>query len=291
MRRFVLKAILFCFTGFLILNIYGYFRMNSDSLSGHLKGYRLFKVVEKSKKKITSQPGVVFLGDSVGRQLFPESIPNSLASNASVLAVGNYILAYNAIEANKRLKYIVFVAMPRSIGHRFERTTTYHAFMKPFYRFENLKHISESLYGKINRKKWSHFVLFPLIKMAPCFSDISFSRGARKPPDILSDIAVEYLKKLYELCKEHKITLILVSPPVSVYYEKETENWTRMKKQISLNKMGPIFNGYFESIIYLDESYFKSDHVHFKRGYLKKKRRGIVKKMLPGYVPFDDTLH
>lgn len=129
----------------------------------------------------------------------------------------------------------------------------------------------------------ARFVLFPFVKAAPCFSDIDFSNEAEKPADILSDTAVEYLKKLQTLCKENHIDLIAISPPVRERWEKRTKNWKKMKEQIVQNGLDDIFKEYFKRIIYLDKKYFK-DHVHLHWDYLNKNRAVLLSRMLPKEV-------
>ena len=284
MKRFIFKAAGFLVLGFLILNFFGYLLIHSDGLSKLLSWGPVLAVVEKSKRAMPPGSTVLILGDSVGNQFFPAHMfPVSLAANGSVLAAGHYILAHNAIKRNKQLKYVVLLSVPFVIGHQFARSRTYNNFMKPFYRFENLRYISDQLQEKINKRIMARLVLFPFVKTAPCFSDIDFSTGTEKPAYILSDTAIEYLKKLQTLCRNNGIDLIVVSPPIQERWGKITKNWEKMKAQIVQNGLDDIFKTYFNRIIYLDNNNFM-DHVHLQWDYLNKNRAALISRMLPKEV-------
>lgn len=62
--------------------------------------------------------------------------------------------------------------------------------------------------------------------------------------------------------------LIFRSPPVSIRWKEETEDWSRMKKQVSKEGLDSAFEGYFESIRFLDEAEFR-DGLHLTDRYLK----------------------
>jgi len=286
MKRFILKLTGFLALGFFILNGYGYLTLHSDALSNTLSWKHILAAVKKSKKSLPSGASVVILGDSIGQQLFPrETVPNSLISNGAVLAVGHYILANNAIKRNKNLKYIVLVSAPWVLGHQFEWELTYNFFMKPFYTFENLRHISKPLFEKINKRKMTHWVIFPFVKTAPCFSDINLTGTRKKPRGILSDTTVEYLKKLKNLCSENNIEFIVLSPPIREEWRRKTNHWEKMKIQVAQNGLDDSFKEYFKRMIYLDDSCFR-DHVHMRARYIdvKKNRASIIARILPQQV-------
>ena len=268
---------------FLVLNILGYFIINSPHLSKQLSWGRLNAIVKKSKKKIPGK--ILILGDSVGGQLFPrKTMPSSLTVNGGCLTVGHYILACNAVKKNKHLKFIVLACVPTVLALQFERSQTYQNVMKPFYTFENLKFLSKTILKKINKKQLAHFVIFPFVKAAACFSDIDFTVPKKKGQwGALSPTAIEYLKKLAALCEENNIKLVLISPPVLQDRKKGTRDWERMRKQIPVYKLGKIFTGYFENIIYLSPENFV-DHLHLENKYLKKNRKKIIRKILPREV-------
>jgi hypothetical protein len=283
MKRFIVKSIVFVVLGIIILNVWGYVLINSNAFSKQLSWHGILRVIRKSQASIPSK--VLLLGDSVGRQIFTRKKPNSLLINGSVLSIGHYILAYNAIKKNKNIKYIVLASTPVVIGHQFERQRTYHNFMKPFYTFENLDLISKSVKTKIKKKKLGFLVLFPFIKAAPCFSDINYSStGTTRKPWTLSDIAIEYLQKLDSLCKQKNIKFMIVSPPIPKKFRKLSNNWEKMRRQIKINKLDHMFEGYFENLIYLNQIHLSDDGVHLKRTYLIKNRKKIIKKILPPEV-------
>ncbi len=285
MKQLILKAVIFFILGFIILNITAYWLLKNKNYISTVGWRSVLRAINNVDGLDRSKIKVIILGDSVGNQIFPrETHPNSLTSNGSVLAVGHYILAYNAIKRCRNLKYVVLASIPSAIGQSFERKFTYNNVMKPFYTFENLPLFSELIRGKINQKRLSHFVIFPFIKIAPFLSDIVFSGAIKENVgNPLSDLSMEYLKKLYRLCRENDIKLIVVSPPVPRHLQKKL-NLKKMKAQIIKNKLGHIFKGYFKSIMYLAGKHFEKDNVHLNYYFAKKNRRKLAQKILPKEV-------
>lgn len=96
---------------------------------------------------------------------------------------------------------MVLLNIPLSIGRQFEGTFSYNNFMKPFYTFDNLPLITVTLKKKIDKAPLSHLVIFPFVKTAAFLSDVTYEEnGGTNTLNGLWDIAVEYLRRLNELC-------------------------------------------------------------------------------------------
>jgi hypothetical protein len=282
MKKLIAKSILFVIIGFIILNIIGYWIINNEYLSGTLSWGYVQKSIRKSKQLNPEKIKVIILGESVANQFFPlNKHPNSLTTSAAVLMPGQYILAYNAIKQNPNLKYIVLMFNPITISSRFEQKNTYNNFLKPFYSIEYLPLFNQFLLDKISQIRLAHMVIFPFVKTAPLFSDTDFRKAKKsKWSPHLYDITIQYLQKIKDLCHKHNIELVVVSTPLRKGRNRRYKNWETLKKQVKENRLGDIFKGYFENIIYIHNKYLE-DGVHLKKRYLQKNRQRIISRLLP----------
>jgi hypothetical protein len=136
----------------------------------------------------------------------------------------------------------------------------------------------------MEKKPESFLSIFPLIKVSKMISDVNFQEGPVKNLRTeLSDISIEYLKKLKSLADRYSIDLLVVSPPVRISKKEQTKNWETLKKQIEKENLSDIFQGYFSSIEYIDDSFFQ-DYNHLKRSYLEENQEYLLKKMLNNAV-------
>lgn len=265
MIRYLSKFSLFVGIGLLILWLLCDFIMANPMLfnPNHFdRWFSTYQVMSKSERNIESD--TLFLGDSVAGQLIrPEENKNHLAYTAAILTSGQFILAYNAIKNNPRLKQIILILGPLNIGDDFEQFTTYAYFVKPFYTTKNQPHITPHLQAKIDQAPYSNFFQYSVAKLLP-FSDIDYS-DYKKPSEKFrfSELSISYLKKIVALCEKEKIQLSLFSGPVKQSYLTNSNDWEIYKKQIKEEGLESLFEDYFESILYLeDEKFIDGIHVH-----------------------------
>jgi hypothetical protein len=279
MGKKLAAAAAFVLVGFVLLNGLGQAIISFRLLHGLIRWRDVAEIIPKSRRKI---PGtVVVLGDSVARQLFPpSSCANSLAINGAVLMCGQYILAYNALECNPQLRYVVLVVNPQAIGFGFERAWTYSSFIKPFYTPANIRHFSKLIWSKMDDRPLSYFAILPLVKAARCFSDIHFPKPAADR-GFFSDISLEYLQKIDQLAAAHGAQLIVLSPPVRA--SRRNTYLERMRPAIVANHLEPLFRQYFERLIFVDDRHFH-DSVHLRNAYLAENRLDFCKRILPTLV-------
>ncbi len=280
MKRLISKYLLFLSIGFLVLcgicggimkypNVFdaGYFN----------RWFSTYQVISRSNHNIDSD--TLYLGDSVAGQIYrPEERKNYLAYTAAILMPGYYMLAANAIKSNPNIKSIVLISGPLTIGYEFEQYTTYSYFIKPFYLKKNFLYFTKNLQSKIDQYTYSSFFQYPIVKLAP-FSDIDCSKdGTPNNNYMLSDISLEYLIKLQQLCKENNIELRLLSAPIMDTYISKTNDWQHLRQQIKKEGLENLFKGFFESIKYLEEESF-IDGFHIETKYINESKAHLKKHL------------
>ncbi len=286
MKQFLIRALVFLILVLAVLEIGVIIRLSPGFINiGFNKGgwFKVEKRIHKSKTNIKAKR--LYVGDSVGNQLFhPDSVENSLTSNAAVTMIGNYILCKNAIAANPHLEEIVLVSVPNDIGFSFEKKLVYNNFVKPFFEFRNLGAFEPLLYEKLWQRPVSFLSIFHWFKILPV-SDVNFSndqlikeRGAyvlEMKQQHLSDMAILYINKLKRMCDQHEIKLKLVSPPVPEHWLEDSRNWSQMREQIRANQLEDIFKNYLNQVKYLPIDHY-SDGLHLKQEYVKSAQNDVL---------------
>jgi len=155
---------------------------------------------------------------------------------------------------------VIFILRPFTFLNNLNQVYTYHYFLKPFYRDEYKPLYTETVEEQIEKIPYHGFCMYPPIltsNWAPDYKDRDSLNYT-----FLSPISVEYLKKIQELSRIHNFNLILLPTPIDKKLKKDVEhiNYDEIKK----NGFEKEFRGFFEKIIYLDDSKF-SDGSHLKQ--------------------------
>lgn len=219
----------------------------------------------------------LYIGDSVGGQLRPYDGERSLASNGSVMPVGNYLLVEQAIRNRTGLKVVEYMSVPQVLGHKFERPRTCNNFAKPFLTWENAPSLDATVYAQLDRKPLSYLYFLPPAKTLP-LADLDFEDGVEKPQDLLSDLSLHWIARLDSLCTTNGVELILRSPPVAEHMRLATNDWQRMREQAAGSPSAHLFDRYFSSIQYLPDSLLRDD-VHWRKDFIAAHREELVARM------------
>lgn len=258
---------------FLVLNVASSIIISTDNFfSKQLTWYRVLNRIHKSKRKIDSK--TMYLGDSVGGQIFPpKKLKNSLTSNKFITLSGQYFLIKNLINSNPQIDSIIIVISPFSIGIPFETTNTVHDIAKPFFTFSNFKEIRKSASKTLSKAPFLYLYFFPYVKLLP-ISEPDISRY-NTSKEFMSVHSIYYLNKICELCKCNDIDLFFVSPPVS---EKMMSN---RFSNIDINDISGLsqeayneLRGYLRTITYVNEDIFR-DEFHYKYKYVNIHRKDM----------------
>lgn len=247
----------------------------------------MYKQLRRSRN-IPTGP-VVLLGDSVANQLFDERLYGpyfyDLTVYASAAMVGQYILMKNVLATGPKVDSVVLLYQPRPFMHNLNMKSTYNHFVNPFYTFEYKKNFTGTVYRRLNQHPLCRLGLLPAFKVTKFCSWVDYSDGA-PIAEYLSEISIEYLRKMMALAAEQNIKLIIHSTPVSKK-TYEVANYDQFRTQIDENGFGQLFEGYFDSILYLDDELF-SDGIHFKKEYLDEYRRRFYQMLLDSMdIPMD----
>jgi hypothetical protein len=261
MRDFLLKVSIFCFLLFLGLNLNGWIKIQNGLDNYDIIGKEVYESIKLSNQKTKFKK--LLIGDSVARQIstgnrLGDSV-YSLACNQAVSMAGQYILLNNYIQSGNQFDTLYILYSPSSFQNNLDQIFTFNYFMKPFYEDQNFKYLSKNVHDQISKIPFHSASQLNLIKS----SNWSPEYNSKSIPVVsfLSPISIEYLTRIDSLSKLHGFHIIVISPPCSKNFRRSILQMDRRK--IFNNKLDRLFEGYFESIIYLDEAKF-TDGLHLQ---------------------------
>lgn len=274
MKKITLRFIIFSFVSFLVLNLvcaglihYG--------LIDFQYGY-LYDVIARRHTKLKGR--VLYLGDSVGRQLF-KNVEGALPTNMNVLMAGQYILMHDALEANPQIEHVVYIGVPTSIGKDLEGEGVYSFFLEPFFNYKNLVHFSPEIYEKMNEKPQTYLSFLPFWKSAKFVSDVRLPSKKGQKVGTMPILSSIYIKKMAELAEIKNVKLHFVCPPLKKDYPAKYNDWAGLK-EYTKKSLNNEFQEYWKNITFYPDSCF-SDYAHFTHEFLEREQENICKEILP----------
>jgi hypothetical protein len=261
MKNFVLKTLLFALVAAGIFQLKSQLMMRKDKYQKKVLGAEVYFSIEKSKKKNKARK--VLLGDSVGKQLFDSSqendTVNSLTSNQAIGMAGQYILLDNYLKAGNEIDTAYVFFTPFSFVNNLDQIFTYNYFVKPFYREQYMSLIEPVAKAQIEKIPFVGLAHYPAVLTSNWSPE--FESQDKNDFNLISPVSAAYLHKMSALAKQHHFKLVLVAAPVSLKKRRDVEILNR--QEIETNHLQEEFKGFFESIVWLDESNFK-DGTHLK---------------------------
>lgn len=220
----------------------------------------IYHAIDKSHKKQKIKK--IILGDSVGEQLFSCYTENdtllSLATNASINMVGQYLLLNNYLKAGNKIEQVYLIYNPFGFSNNLEGYRTYHYFLKPFYKDEYKPLFSKNVLYQLNKIPFNSICQDPLLLSSDWVPPKKYyAINATNDNIFLSPISIEYLHKIKRLSIVHNFKFKIISPPV-INSNKQKIN--KLDKQsINSNNLTEEFKDYFEQIIYLNDTCFMDE--------------------------------
>ena len=246
---------------------YNWYKIYNESFIADIDGGRIYKAIIKSHQTIESE--IVIISDSYGGQLYPvENYDKSnnifsLSTTAPSSLIGGYILLNNLSENNDLSgKKIIYIVGPNSLNNELNGVLTYNQFVKPFYTSDNSSYISEEAESNLRKIPYVNISQLPFIKCSDWSPDYIY-----KPSEglMISDLYLEYLKKIVELGKKEGFLFKVVAP--FIREDSRNADYTTIKTQIKESGLSLSFEGYFEDMKYKPVDDFFTGSGHYTTAY------------------------
>ncbi|MCR5502319.1 MAG: hypothetical protein K6F53_04880 [Lachnospiraceae bacterium] len=220
---------------------------------------------------------VLFLGDSVCRQLFNRQQENApgismIGSNAAITPAGQYILAKTYIDAHPDTSDIFLFMRPDSLTKTFDTDYGYQYTVMPFAETGTIGELDPDTIEAMEKVYGKPFMNPVIVRMIDrsgpdrkLYLNLLKEYSTPYEPDPPLALADRYIGKIKALCDEKGIRLHLHPCPA---FESGRDEDERLRADYEISELSRWFPDYFEEIVYYpdEESY---DGVHFDRDLVK----------------------
>lgn len=229
-------------------------------------GTEIFLAVEKSENTFRTRITKLYLGDSVDGQILSVKPLGkgelNLSTNQAISLVGQFILLHNLIENKNQIDTLELRIHPFGLSNNLDNSLTYNYFLKPFYKSKYLPLFSNQVKSRIEE-----IPFYYLSQYHPVLTSMwSPNYSSKNVSETISQINMDYLLKIHNLCKKNQIVFKLRAVPLNEARKTEIEQFTAYVKS---NKL-LIFNNYVQDFNYLPDANFIEDNIHLKRAFLTK---------------------
>lgn len=268
MKAFFFRLSFFLITSFVLANGIALLYAKIAPRKVDWPGGETYEAIKKSH--LPSSNHLIVLGDSVCHQLLLVQTPPdtlNLSSNWNISVCGQYMLAHEALKHDANVKEIVLAYQPADYVSSFHGKNTYHYFVRPFYPHPEFRALmSPQVVQELDELPLHRLVVFPMFRYTGMLDSIDYAKTARPTSyKYISPVAIEYLRKFSDLCRERGIRFKVVSTPISSKSDYDQAVFIKEMKDAHLED---ILAGFIESIRYVDPAQLK-DGIHFKGKYIK----------------------
>lgn len=282
LKKFFLKGILFVLIVSFILMIIVFLSMRepyktiiakwTDS-EEFMAASGMLPYFEQSKaQNHTTQ---LVIGDSICRQMFAglsEYNPQMSiqATNAALMMPGQFLMAEEYLKAHPDATDVFLVMHPMALTRTFDTEWSYRYAVMTYVETDTIGYLDENtlddlagVFGRFFMKK----EVVKIIEDSPMVRKLYLSYININRDDYIQsfpfEIGDQYIKKLYDLCKENDVTLHVYASPVSEGFREQVEN---LEEIYETTWMSTKYPNYFADILYYptnwseDMSHFSGEH-------------------------------
>lgn len=262
MKEYILKIVKYSLPLIVLFYLKPAYLLINNKYEKSVAGSETYASINISKQK--SMKKKLVLGDSECYQLFPNTDDHgsflSLACNQAIGMVGHYLLIVNYLNSGNKIDTLFLLFGPEGLNNNLDQVYTFHYFLKPFYKEEYKPYFSLQVYEQIKKIPFWYLCREPYIltsNWAPNFNTENISEFI-----FLSPIAEEYLKKIIVLGEENNFNIKVIAAPISI--ERKNQLDSIYLEEIRHSDLNEVLKSYFDSILWLPDTYFLEDGVHLK---------------------------
>ena len=235
----------------------------------------------------------LILGDSICRQMFAELEPYNddtdiLATNAALMMTGQYLLAEEYVENHPETTDIFLVMHPMTLTRTIDTEWSY--------RYALMTYVETDTFSKLDpntinayRQVFGDFLVkkevVGAIEESPILRKLALSYINTNKENYVQDnsfeLADQYVKKLYDLCKEREINFHFYSSPVTEYYYTDI---SALRVEYEGTWMSSQFPDYLNDIYYYP-SEWAEDLSHFSGEYATREKLNEMISKVYGETP------
>lgn len=270
MKRFIIELLIFASVSFvavfIIGDIVGVIIQSTGNNILNNADYKVNEAIMRSKQRIKTKH--LIIGESVGSQLYgncADSVVYSLTATVAITDVGEYLLLAKFLDVNKEQlpEDVIMIYNPLCWNNTLTGGLVYSTFVKNFYNDDYIRYMDAELIENIKKFPLAFLCKYKAYQYSPYIPNVE--QVTQDNGKHISPIQFIYLKKIYNLCKENGVKFTLTAGPIRASKKKEVQT-IRNSDDCFLNY---IFDGYFESLLFLHDDYY-IDAYHMKKEYIPK---------------------
>jgi len=263
---------------------------SSDYIDPFVNGADEIKpfILEVQKQDNTE---TLVIGDSICHQMFDnlrgtnEDITFA-GSNAAITMAGQYILVREYLNNHANAKEIYLMVHPTSLKRTFDISYGYQYIIMPFSETNTLNALDEDtinickeVYGNLFLEPNIVFMINKSGMNRKIYLNMLQKYGKSYEEKIPYEIADQYIRKIYEMCEERRVTLYLLSAPVS---DELYLTCKELEKEYQGSWMKMHYPNFFEEIIYYPAEQAE-DGFHFSGEYKEQEYLNeLIKRIFAG---------
>lgn len=243
-------------------------------------------VVEISELQCNKKIKKIYIGDSVGDQLFGHNKLDSngcisMTLNAAMTVYGHYLLLDNFCKKNESFvdtnTEVVLIISLKGLATDLTRPTTYNYFVKPFYNSKFiLRHSEPYVLEQLSQYKFLSISQSSIVKFRPYLTENVENVNSN---NLISKINIIGIKKTIEFCNIRNLKYSIYIMPLSDYWSNEFPIFKKEFEQAGLIEIKNLLNDFKTT----PDNNFVFDHVHFKKKEIGKKflngKNAIIKRI------------
>lgn len=288
MKKFMIKAGLFTVLIVVFCVIADYMSMhktwnlviaqftNSEEFIADVGTDEIKPYIDKVQEQDDTE--ILIVGDSVCHQMFSGLQEYNdkiciVGSNGAITMAGQYILVEEYVKNHAAATDVYLMVLPESLSRTYDTMWGYQYAVMPFVQTNTLHLLDEntisgikSSYGEISIQPWlvklvdasavNRKIYFNLIK--------KYGKSYKQTSD--SELADQYISKMYQLCEENGITLHLYACPVADSRQQEMD---ALEVKFADTWLKQHYPDYFENIVYFPAKQ-AADGIHFSGDYAQQ---------------------
>lgn len=241
----------------------------------------------------------LIIGDSVAAQMFEGLIgkdPDVLIcpTNRAVTFAGQYIFVKEYLDAHPDAREVYIVMYTGSLASTIDAQLSYQYVGMPFIIGGYGDDLDDVVMSKLKRNYGSLFLHPQVMNMInnsamdrviylKAVSEIDAHRPFKQEAETVSDITVDYLSRIHDLCSSRGADVYLLSTPLCDTASRRAE-CDRIREIFAETGLADLYPEYCESFIFMDKEYFLDDETHFKAEY---KSREFFNPIIDGMIVRD----
>ena len=290
-------AVCVCFTGvLLLLSAREPFRSviaavtGSEAYASKLDASgEVIAYIEKAQTKDESSKLIV--GDSVCNSLFGELQELNpdykiLCCNKGITMAGQYILTKEYLDCHENVTDVYLIVISNSLITGFDTEFGYQYAVIPFVRTGTIGDLEERTVREMKSLYFAPFLkeaVIEYVEASPLIKKLYLNAEKELRPTVLQlsfpDVTVEYIQKMYELCKERNVKMHFMAPPLAETDERRKVEAV-LREEYEKSPLYELFPNYYDSYVYYPAELFPDGiHPNVDRKYKNEMIRAMEEKM------------